>query len=360
MKIAQIAPIIERVPPKKYGGTERVVYELTEELVRRGHEVTLFASGDSITSAKLVSVYPRGLREAKFDELYAANHLSMLNIGMAYQEYEKFDVIHDHNWPLSLPTANIVPKPVIMTNHGPFFGNVRRLFADLRKPYVVSISKAQGAMAPNINHIGTVYNGLTMDHYPFSKDHDGYLLWVGRFDMEKAPHLAIEVAQYLDMPLILAGKVEPIHQNYFNEYIAPRLSDSGQIRWVGEVDEEERNRLMSRAAAFLHPLTWPEPFGLVMIEAMACGTPVIAMNMGSVPEIVVQGKTGYVVNSTDEMIESVLNISAINREDCRAHALENFNAKKMVNGYENVYREAIKRSAVRTMKMSPGRARLRR
>lgn len=346
MKIAQIAPIIERVPPKTYGGSERVVYELTEELVRRGHEVTLFASGDSITSAKLVSAYPVALREAKFEEIYAANHISTLNVGMAYQRYRDFDIIHDHNWTLSLPAANISPTPVVLTHHGPFLENVSKLFSELRRPYVIAISAAQARMAPpDANMLGVVHNGLTMEHYPFSKDHDGYLLWVGRMDPEKTPHRAITVAKRVGLPLILAGKAEMnIYGEYFRKYIEPELENSrGEVVWIGEVNETERNLLMSRAAAMLHPISWPEPFGLTMIEAMACGAPVIATNLGSVPEIVLHGKTGFVANSDDEMVEAVRNISSIDREACRIHALSSFNAVRMADGYETAYRRVLLR-----------------
>ncbi len=347
MRIAQIAPIIERVPPKKYGGTERVVHALTEELVKRGHDVTLFASGDSQTSAKLVSVYPRSLREARFDEIYGANHLSMLSVGLAYAQHKEFDVIHDHNWTLSLPTANLVKDTsVVMTHHGPFPPHVRRMFEELRGPSVVTISRSQASQVPGINHVGTVYNGLDLNDYPFSATDDGYLLWVGRFDLEKAPHLAIDVARYLDMPLILAGKLEamPAYENYFNEYIRPKLGDG--VTWVGEVGEAERNKLMSRAKAFLHPVMWPEPFGLTMIEAMACGAPVIGFGRGSIPEVVKHGVSGFVVDDVEGMISAVENISLIDRFECRAHVLENFSAEKMADGYEDVYYKLLCKNLV--------------
>lgn len=340
MRIAQVAPLVERVPPKKYGGTERVVSVLTEELVRRGHEVTLFATGDSITSAKLVSVYPRSLREAKFSDLYGLNQMALANIGLAYARAGEFDVIHDHNGYISLPVAEISPTPAIITEHGPFNTQKHKIYELLRRPPIVSISESQIAVAPYVNHLATVYNGLTMEHYPYSGEHDGYLLFVGRISMEKGTHLAIEVAQYLDIPLIIAGKVDPIDQDYYRHYVAPLISDA-QVRWIGEVDEAERNRLMSRAMAFLHPVTWREPFGLTMIEAMACGAPVIAFRRGSVSEIVRHGETGYVVDSMEEMIEAVLNIAAIDRAHCQKHALQRFSAARMADGYEAAYKKAV-------------------
>jgi glycosyltransferase involved in cell wall biosynthesis len=339
MKIAQIAPLAERVPPKKYGGTERVVHALTEELVRRGHDVTLFASGDSQTSARLESVYPRALREAKFKDIYGTNDLTMLHMGIAYELQDEFDIIHDHMAPLSIPVANLATTPVVATIHGPFSSENRKLFELLRGPHIVTVSQAQLYPLPNINHAGTVHHGLSMEHYPFSAEHDGYLLYVGRIAADKGVHYALDVAQVLDIPLVLAAKVEPLDMPYFKQYIEPRLSE--RIKWVGEVDEEERNRLMSRARAFLHPVVFREPFGLTLIEAMACGCPVIAFNRGAIPEIIKTGVTGYVVEDVEGMVDALNNIDAIDRAACRAHALENFNVGRMTDGYEAVYRRLL-------------------
>lgn len=351
MKIALLAPIIESVPPKKYGGTERVVHALAEELVKKGHNVTLFASGDSVTSAKLISVYPRALREAKIKELYGPNILTMLNIGLAYSKQDEFDIIHDHVGHLSLPTANISRTPVVMTLHGPFTPENKRIFETLNKPFLVTISNAQTFRMPNVNWAETIYNGLHMEHYPFSQTNDGYLIFVGRISMEKGVHLAIEVAQYLNLPLIIAAKLESVDMQYFNEYVGPRLSD--QIRWIGEVDEEERNRLFSRALCSLHPNTWREPFGLTIIEAMACGCPVIGFNKGSIPELIIDGKTGFVANDVDEMIDGVLNIGKINRAECRKHTLKNFNAQKMAERYTLLYQKILKNSKKHFSDQSP-------
>ncbi len=339
MKIAQLAPIAERVPPKKYGGTERVVSALTEELVKRGHEVTLFASGDSITKAKLESVFPRGLREAHLKDVYGVNHWTLLNLGLAYELQDDFDIIHDHIGPVSMPTANVASTPVVVTMHGAFNADNRRLFQTLKNPNIVTISQSQMYPVPGINHAGTVYNGLEMKHYPFSEEHDGYLLFVGRISMEKGTHFAIEVAQQLDKRLIIAAKLEKTDQAYFREYVEPRLSE--RIQWVGEVDEEERNRLMSRALCLLHPVTWREPFGLVIIEAMACGAPVVGFNRGSIPELIKTGETGFVVEDLEGMIDAVINIETIERSRCRAHVLETFNVEKMADGYEAVYKKIL-------------------
>lgn len=341
LRIAQIAPLVESVPPKKYGGTERMIYALTEELVKRGHDVTLFANGDSQTSAKLVSVYPRPLREARIREVYGPNPWTMLNIGLAYQMQDQFDIIHDHYIDISLPTANLSKTPVVMTLHGAFNANSRKLYRTLNNIHFVTISRSQAIPVPDINYAGNVYNGLNMRKYPFSKNDEGYLLFVGRICMDKGVHYAIEVAQYFDLPLIIAAKLESIEQDmqYFREFIEPKLSD--QIRWVGEVDETQRNELMSKALCFLHPITWREPFGLTLIEAMACGTPVVAFKRGSIPEVVKDGKTGFVVEDIEEMIEALSNINKIDRTYCREYATSKFSAERMTDDYEEIYYKVL-------------------
>lgn len=348
MRIAQIAPVVERVPPKKYGGTERIVYHLTEELVRRGHDVTLFASGDSITSARLVASSPRALREARVADIYGPNIWTLLNIGRAYAMQDEFDVIHDHTMPLSLPAANIARTPVVGTNHGGVTEATRDLFVNLVRPSIVSISRSQVDMLPGINHAGVVYNGLPLSHYPFARTHKGYLLFVGRICLEKGTHFAVQVARALGKKLIIAGKVDTVDEAYFHEYVEPYLT--GNIQWVGEVDEEERNRLMRDAECLLHPVTWMEPFGLVLIEAAACGCPVIAFNKGSIPEVVVDGGTGFVVNDMAEMVAAVRRVGSIDRAVCREHVLANFTAERMTDGYEAVYRRLIadRKEGIRT------------
>ncbi|MBI2599338.1 glycosyltransferase family 4 protein [Candidatus Daviesbacteria bacterium] len=346
LRIAQIAGIAERVPPHYYGGTERVVYSLTEELVKRGHNVTLFASGNSQTSAKLVAIFPKSLREVRWGNIYGPNILTLLNIGYAYQQQNQFDIIHDHNNYLSLPTANLSQTPVVMTLHGALGVNEKRIFENLQHPFLVTISKAQSKSAPNLNYIGNVYHGLKMNNYPFFQKDGGYLLFVGRISREKGLHLAIEVAQYLDMPLIIAAKLNttvdaPHDVQYFHEYIEPKLSS--QIRWIGEVDEKQRNLLMSNATCLLHPITWPEPFGLTVIEAMACGCPVVTFNLGSMPEIIENGKTGFIVDGIDGMVGAVANIKKIQRRVCREYVLERFTVEKMTDGYEKIYQQVLEK-----------------
>ncbi len=351
LRIGMIAPIAERVPPEKYGGTERVIYTLTEELVKRGHEVTLFATGDSKTSARLVSVYPQSLREAKVSDPYGLNVWTTLNVGLAYSRHKEFDVIHDHTDHYGAALANLIETPVVITRHGAFSAEYKKLYKTFQKPYVVSISDAQAKNITDTNYLGTVYNGLKMDHYPFSAKDQGYLLFVGRISIEKGVHYAIQAAQSLQLPLIIAAKLDRVDVPYFKEYIEPQLSE--QVVWVGEVNEKERNQLMSHALAFLHPVTWSEPFGLTLIESMACGCPVIAFNKGSIPEILVSGKTGFIVDDTDEMVEAVLNINKISRKMCRDYALENFNEQRMTESYEEIYYEILHQSKRPTISKPP-------
>lgn len=336
MRIAQIAPIIERVPPKKYGGTERVISCLTEELVKRGHDVTLFATGDTETSAKLVSTYPHALRETFPEPSVKRTIWGHRHVATAYKMRHQFDIIHDHTSWLSAGLAHMSRVPVVMTLHSAFTPETIALFESFDNPYLVSISDSQRKPAADLNYISTVYNGLPLSTYPFSLKHDGYLLFVGRFCEEKGPHFAIEVAKRLHLPLILAAKLEEGEGRvYFEKFIKPHLSDT--IRWVGEVDEQERNKLFSKALCSLHPVTWPEPFGLTLIEAMACGTPVVAFDQGSIPEVIKHGSTGYVVHNVDEMTAAVSRIDRIDRRECRRHVLKYFSVEQMVDNYELVY-----------------------
>lgn len=344
MKIAQVAPLGERVPPKMYGGTERVVYALTEELVKRGHHVTLFATGDSLTSAELISVYPKALREGGISDPYGPDYYNMLNVGLAYKMQGEFDIIHDHNPYLSLPTAILATTPVVQTLHGAINIHNRKLLTMLnntKNPSFVTVSKSQAHPLPNLNYAGNVYHGLEMQNYPFSKDNEGYLLYVGRISEQKGVHHAIETAEILNMRLIIAAKIDPADKPYFEEFIKPRLSN--QIRWIGEVDQEARNALMSRAYAFLHPVKWREPFGLAIIESMACGCPVIGFNRGSIPEIIKHEKTGFIVEDTAEMIEYVGKIDKISRIYTRNYALKYFSAQRMTTEYERIYAALVEK-----------------
>ncbi|MCL5411749.1 MAG: glycosyltransferase family 4 protein [Patescibacteria group bacterium] len=340
MKIAQLSPMIERVPPKKYGGTERVVSVLTEELVRRGHEVTLFASGDSVTTANLESVYPKPLREAKINEFQI---FQLLNAGAGFEKSNEFDLVHSHLDYYGLPFGHISKVPVLTTLHGSFNLENRYIYSAYADLNYVSISNAQRKPLPILNYVATIHHGIDVGSFPFSEEKDEYLLFVGRISPEKGVHFAIDAAKYLHKNLIIAAKLDPHQKNdvrYFEEMIEPQLGGE-QVKWVGEIDTEERNRLMSRACCLLHPIGWREPFGLVMIEAMACGTPVIAFNRGSVPEVLEHGKTGYIVEDLEEMVSVYENISQIPPTTCRDHVEKNFSVSKMVDQYEKIYEELV-------------------
>ncbi|MBI3342283.1 glycosyltransferase, partial [Candidatus Curtissbacteria bacterium] len=248
--------------------------------------------------------------------------------------------------------ASVCPTPTLMTWHGPYDDQITHLFATLSKPYLVSISDSQRQKVPYLNFVGTVYNGLDMASYPFSARDQGYLLYVGRIDPDKGVHFAMDTAIKLNRKLILAAKLDnkiPHLKKYFQRYIKPRLEKYPHLlKWIGEVNEKQRNTLMSHALCFLHPVTWQEPFGLTLIEAMACGCPVVAFNNGSIPEIIKNGKTGYVVENLKEMVNAVKNIEKIKRIDCRNHSLQNFNSQKMAQGYEDVYYQILNRTKQQT------------
>ena len=337
MKIAQLAPLIERVPPRRYGGTERVVYYLTEELVKRGHDVTLFASGDSETSAKLVASSSHSLRS-----MYTVDEaaFTLLNVAKVYKSAENFDIIHNHSDYYAFPGASFSPTPTITTFHGAFTLENRNIYEEYKDLNFVSISDSQRKGGPSLNWLKTIYHGVPVEKFPFGDKAKNYLLYVGRISLEKGTHIAMDVALALEYELIIAAKLDKTDVDYFNRYVAPRLSN-GRVRWVGEVDDLERNKLMSKALCLLHPITWREPFGLTMIEAMATGCPVISFNKGSVPEIIKDKKTGFIVEKETEILKAIKRIKSISRMDCRKHIEQNFNLKKMVDSYEKLYYEIV-------------------
>lgn len=340
MKIAIVAPLIERVPPKQYGGTERVVGAVTEELVRRGHDVTLFASGDSQSSAKLEAIHPVSFREAYGFDTKQWFLATLLALSKVYSQAGKFDIVHDHTGTYGASFAQSVNKPIVTTLHGPLTPRAIEGYRQLTRAYLVTISHSQSRPAPDLNYIANVYNGFDMTGYPFGRRHGEYLLCVGRICPEKGTHNAVEVARKLDLPLIIAAKLEPgRNTEYFEKSVKPYLSD--KIRWIGEVDENKRNKLYAGAMCFLHPIEWEEPFGLTSIEAMACGSPVVAFDRGSSREVIDHGLSGFVVKNVREMADAIKKIHTIDRADCRKHALTNFNEQRMVDGYESVYETVL-------------------
>jgi glycosyltransferase involved in cell wall biosynthesis len=339
MRIAQVAPLFESVPPRLYGGTERVVSYLTEELVRRGHDVTLFASGDSSTRATLVPVVERAMRfDAARRDVVGAEFIREL--GMVFARAADFDVIHCHVDYLAFPFDGLTPTPTLHTVHGrldlPHLGPVYRQF---RTVPLVSISDAQRApLDPlDVRWAGTVYHGLPLERYAFAAEDQGYLAFLGRLSPEKQADLAIEIARRVGLPLKIAAKVDATDQEYFEQVIAPLLDDP-LVEFLGEIGDDDKPAFLGGARALLFPIDWPEPFGLVMIEAMACGTPVIARPCGSVPEVVADGRTGFLGDTLIDLAAAVKRLDEIDRAECRRHVEARFSVARMGEDYERVYR----------------------
>ncbi|MEM7727405.1 MAG: glycosyltransferase family 4 protein [Cyanobacteria bacterium P01_A01_bin.45] len=336
MKIAQIAPLWERVPPPTYGGIELVVSLLSDELVRRGHEVTLFASGDSQTLADLTAVSSRALRLDS--EIQERAMYEMLPASRAYRQAQEFDVIHSHVGVWALPLAELVSTPSVHTLHGRFTRDSSDVFSQHSTQSYISISDAQRSV--DLNYVSTVYNGIDIDKYPFfaKSGEKPYLAFLGRFSPEKGPQHAIAIAKQAGWNLKMAGKVDRVDTEFFEREIAP-LIDGKQIEFLGEVNHAEKVELLGNAAITLFPITWQEPFGLVMIESMAAGTPVIGYSMGSVPEVIAHGKTGFICQSYDEMAQMIPGALKLSREDCRKHVENNFTITQMVDAYEAAYKK---------------------
>jgi len=340
MKIAQVAPLWERVPPPGYGGIELVVGLLTDELVRRGHEVTLFASGDSQTLAKLESVYPRALRldpSVKDPSVY-----EMLNISRVYQRADEFDLIHSHMGHVALPYAMLVKTPTIHTLHGAFNADTEKLFIHAKDQPYVSISNAQRKAKLDLNCVATVYNGIDVSTHQFhpQPSEEPYLAFLGRLSPEKGVHHAIEIAKQSGWRLKMAGKVDRVDRDYFATEIEPHI-DGKQIEYLGEANHVQKNALLGGAVAMLFPITWQEPFGLVTIESMAAGTPVIAMKRGSAPEIISDGLTGFLCNSVEECVNAIDKVTKLDRYSIREYVKQRFGIKPMVDGYEAVYQKVV-------------------
>jgi glycosyltransferase involved in cell wall biosynthesis len=348
MRIAQISPLIESVPPVLYGGTERVVSYLTEELIRQGHEVTLFASGDSITNASLISPCPTALR---FDQtVQDPLAFEMLMLDDVFQRIAEFDVVHFHLDYIHLPLWRSHPCPAVTTMHGRLdlkhLIPVYQRFPDMP---VVSISLAQRAPLPNANWRANVYHGLPLDLYRPNFDDGKYLAYLGRIAPEKRPDLAIQIAIRAGIPLKMAAKVDRVDRDYFEHQIKPQLKHP-LIEYVGEITDGEKERFLGDAQALVFPIDWPEPFGLVMIEAMACGTPVLAFRRGSVPEIVDHGTTGFIANDCDQAVEALRDIPKLSRRRVRRSFEQRFSAERMALDYVSLYQRV--RSEARSSQYS--------
>jgi glycosyltransferase involved in cell wall biosynthesis len=342
MKIAQVSPLYESVPPRTYGGTERVVSYLTEELVAQGHEVTLFASGDSVTAAQLIAARRRSLRlDNVFDPL--AHHYVMLE--EVFERAARFDIIHFHTDYVHFPLARRHSVPHVTTLHGRLdLADLMPLYKKFSEMPVVSISNAQRKPLPRANWQATVYHGLPMDLYDCSEKLGDYLAFVGRISPEKRLDRALEIAARAGMRLRIAAKTDAADREYMEQVIRPILSDSS-AEFIGEIGDRDKKEFLANAYALLFPIDWPEPFGLVIIEAMACGTPIIAFRCGSVPELIDEGVTGYIVDDIEGALQALGKVPTFDRRRCRRVFEERFNAARMAQDYLTVYRRVIRSSA---------------
>ncbi|MDO8886489.1 glycosyltransferase family 4 protein [Candidatus Oleimmundimicrobium sp.] len=337
MRIAQIAPVWYPIPPTGYGGIELVVSQLTEGLVKQGHDVTLFATGESRTDAKLSYVFDEAPSEKigqVFPDLYHALH--------AYERAEEFDIIHDHSGKIGPGLGFFSPTPVLHTLHGPATEDAKTLYKALsKKIYFNAISNYQRECYGDLNFVGTIYNAVDLDAYQYNSKKDGYLLFLGRMSPQKGAHVAVQVANKLNKKLFLVTKITEQHEKkYFEEQVKPFLGKNSEV--VGEVDLKTKIDFYRHAECTLFPIQWPEPFGLVMIESMAVGTPVVAIRNGAVPEVIVDKKTGFIVNdSVDEMVEAVKKVGSIDPNDCREHVEKHFSTKRMISDYEKAYEHIL-------------------
>jgi len=340
MRIAQISTLHERVPPVGYGGTERVVHYLTEELVWRGHDVVLFASGDSKTSARLYPCVAEALRLG--GQVDDSSVYSLIQLDQVIQQLDDFDILHFHNSPYHFPLASLLGVPHLSTVHGPLHSPEHRmLYAHFKKVPLVSISETQRLPVPEANWLGTVYHGLPHDLYRYQESPRSYLAFIGRISPEKRLDRAIAIATAVGLPLKVAAKIDPVDAPYFHEQIEPLLLNNPLVEFVGEVDDDGKQDLLGHALALLFPIDWPEPFGLVMIEANACGTPVIAWRNGSTPEVIREGINGFLVTSIEEAITAVRRLEELDRSRIRSHFEVCFSVSRQAEDYEQLYRHLI-------------------
>ncbi|KPJ71765.1 hypothetical protein AMJ50_00260 [Parcubacteria bacterium DG_74_3] len=338
MKIAQVAPLWIPVPPYTYGGTELVISWLSDELVKRGHQVTLFATGDSKTEANLVPIWPKSLWRSNLN----APHAVFALLYKTLSDLEgQFDIIHDHCEFYTSPFSKFFKTPIVSTLHHPMYEEMIILFKKFPKINYVAISKSQRRSAPGVNFVKTIYHGLPTEKYPFNPEPKDYLFWLSKISPEKGIAEAIEIAQRAGEKLIISGVILKEHQDFFEYRIKPMI-DGKQIQFVGAADFEKKVELFKNAKAFLYPIKRPEPFGLVVIESMACGTPVLAYKAGAMPELIKHGKTGFLLNSQEEMVGALKKINEIKRIDCHRHILRKFSLQKTVNKYEALYHKILK------------------
>lgn len=346
LKIAQIAPLWFSIPPEKYGGIERIVHFLTEELVKRGHSVTLFASSDSKTKAKLISVRPKALIKAGYD--WQDPFWNLENLSEAFKRADDFDILHSHLDLWTLPFQELTRVPVLHTLHNQLYkASITR--EGIRKPtrleifekhrkttLAVFISKSERQQsAVKFPRNWVIYNGIDISQFRFNPKPKTHFIWIARIDPFKGIENAIKAAEILDAKLLLAGRLDQSRKKYFQERIKPHLSK--KIQYLGELSQKELSNFYGNAIACLYPIEWEEPFGLIMVESMACGTPVIAYRRGSVPEVVQDGKTGFVVDNLKGLVKAMKKINSISRQACRERVEKYFTYQKMVDEYEKLY-----------------------
>jgi glycosyltransferase involved in cell wall biosynthesis len=341
MRIAQIAPLHERVPPRLYGGTERVVSFLTEELVRQGHDVTLFASGDSQTSAKLVRCCEMALRLNPVVQDTLPYHMIMLD--EVRRRVDEFDILHFHIDVLHAPLVRDIADRTLTTLHGRLdLLDLAPFYAAFRDLPLTSISNNQQEYLSNVNWQSTIYHGLPHDLLPFCPNASGYLAFLGRIAPEKRPERAIEIAARCDMPLKIAAKVDRADQTYWEDKVRPMVEAKADVEFLGEIGESDKAGFLGGAAALLFPIDWPEPFGLVMIEAMACDTPVIAYRQGAIPEIIQENVSGFVFDTIEEeAVAAVRQVANLDRAKVRAEFERRFTAERMARDYVGIYRRLL-------------------
>lgn len=340
LRIAQVAPLWESVPPQQYGGIESVVSVLTEGLVQRGHHVTLFAVGESQTDAELNASCLNPLRAGGREDDYP--YFEAYQLSQVFDQQNRFDIIHFHDKCASLPLSQCFHTPTVHTLHYPFTDSNHSLFEHCPQLPVINISEAQKQTMPHLNYIDTIHNCIDLSRYPFVAQYQTppYIAFVGRMAPEKGPQFAIAIAQHAGLPLKMAGKIDPSEQDFFNHQIKPHI-DGHHIQYLGEVNHAQKADLLAKAAITVFPIIWEEPFGLVMLESMACGTPVIGMNCGAVPEVIADGTSGFICSTINEFVEKIPAALQLNRADCRHHVETLFHPTQMVAQYEQAYRQIM-------------------
>lgn len=349
MRIAQVAPLVASVPPEKYGGTERVIAALTAELMALGHEVTLYASGDSATEARLVPLVERALWRAEGP--FNADHLHFAELARVVRDASRYDVVHSHLDYLAFPFGRLSSAPFVHTMHGRLdLPELKPLLREFNDASLVSISNSQRRPVPDASWVATVYNGVALGHLPFGEGKGGYLAFLGRISPEKGVADAIDVARKVGIPLKIAARMPLANVDnpfvaedwaYYREHVQPRL-DSSLVEFVGEIGDHEKGAFLGNAMALLFPINWPEPFGLAMAEALACGTPVIARAVGSAPEVIDDDRTGFLCSTVEEMAARCEQVAAIDRAACRREAERRFSSRAMALRYLDTYAALVK------------------